>query len=172
MSQAVTSGVETNTMDPCEIGWYIESADEETYGPVTRQAIRRFLEDQTITPNTLVRHCTQPEAKPVADQPSIMQQPQPGSEGVGRRRSALPRPGLARNAISKPWPKDRSPAPGTSSLPFWSARGAMLRTATSAAPGLFGSSSSFADAARPASTTVGSWLSWSITWCFCICRCS
>jgi uncharacterized RDD family membrane protein YckC len=61
------------SMDPYEIGWYIESADEEMYGPVSRKALRGFLEEQTITPNTLVRHCTQPEARPAADQPEIME---------------------------------------------------------------------------------------------------
>jgi uncharacterized RDD family membrane protein YckC len=74
MSQVAQKGVEQLAMDPYEIGWYIESADEETYGPVSRKALRRFLEDKTITPNTLVRHCTQPEARPAADQPVIMDQ--------------------------------------------------------------------------------------------------
>ena len=73
MSQVATMGVGPITMDPYEIGWYIESADEEMYGPVSRQALRRFLEEKTITPNTLVRHCTQPEARPAADQPVIME---------------------------------------------------------------------------------------------------
>jgi hypothetical protein len=74
MSQAANMGVGPTTMDPYEIGWYIESADEETYGPVSLAALRRFLEDGTITPNTLVRHCTQPEARPAAEQPAIMDQ--------------------------------------------------------------------------------------------------
>src|SRR5271166_6432443 len=73
MSQVAQKGVEQLAMDPYEIGWYIESADEDIYGPVSRQALRRFLEDKTITPNTLVRHCTQPEAKPAADQPIVME---------------------------------------------------------------------------------------------------
>jgi uncharacterized RDD family membrane protein YckC len=70
--QSVKSGVEPITMDPYEIGWYIESADEEIYGPVSRRALRSFLQDKMITPNTLVRHCTQPEARPAADQSTIM----------------------------------------------------------------------------------------------------
>src|SRR5260370_524547 len=74
MSQVRRKSVERITMDPYEIGWYIESADEEIYGPVSRKALRRFLEEKTITPNTLVRHCTQPEARPAADQPVIMEQ--------------------------------------------------------------------------------------------------
>ena len=69
MSQVAQEGVEPIVMDPYEIGWYIESADEEIYGPVSRKTLRRFLEEKTITPNTLVRHCTQPEARPAADQP-------------------------------------------------------------------------------------------------------
>ena len=74
MSQVAQKGVGPITMDPYEIGWYIESADEEIYGPVSRKTLRRFLEEKTITPNTLVRHCTQPEARPAADQPVIMEQ--------------------------------------------------------------------------------------------------
>jgi uncharacterized RDD family membrane protein YckC len=73
MSQVAQQGVGPVTMDPYEIGWYIESADEDTYGPVSRKSLQRFLEDKTITPNTLVRHCTQAEAKPAAEQPTIMQ---------------------------------------------------------------------------------------------------
>jgi uncharacterized RDD family membrane protein YckC len=72
--QAIERGVEPIVMDPYAIGWYLESADEEIYGPVSRRTVRRFLEDKTITPNTLVRHCTQPESRPVADQPAIMDQ--------------------------------------------------------------------------------------------------
>jgi uncharacterized RDD family membrane protein YckC len=73
MSQVAEMGAKPMIMDPYEIGWYIESTDEEIYGPVSRKALRGFLEDKTISPNTLVRHCTQPEAKPAADQPVIME---------------------------------------------------------------------------------------------------
>lgn len=73
MSQVAETAAGPITVDPYEIGWYIESADEDIYGPVSRQALRHFLEDKTITPNTLVRHCTQPEARPAADQPIVMQ---------------------------------------------------------------------------------------------------
>ena len=72
MSRVAVKGAEPITMDPYEIGWYIESADEETYGPVSRQTLHRFLEVGTISPNTLVRHCTQPEAAPAADQAAVM----------------------------------------------------------------------------------------------------
>src|SRR3954469_1391941 len=68
MSQVVRQGAEQKQMDPYEIGWYVESADEETYGPVSRNTLVRWLEDKAITPNTLVRHCTQAEAGPLADQ--------------------------------------------------------------------------------------------------------
>ena len=44
-----------------------------SYGPVSRKALRHLLEENTITPNTLVRHCTQREARPAADQPAIME---------------------------------------------------------------------------------------------------
>jgi len=73
MSQVAEEGVRPNVMDPYEIGWYIESADEDIYGPVSRKSLRHLLEDKTITPNTLVRHCTQREARPAADQPVIME---------------------------------------------------------------------------------------------------
>jgi uncharacterized RDD family membrane protein YckC len=71
MSQVISPEVGVREVDPYEIGWYVESADEETYGPVSRATLGRFLEDKTITPNTLVRHCTLPEARPLADQPAL-----------------------------------------------------------------------------------------------------
>ncbi len=73
MGDEVLDVVEANVVDPYEIGWWIESADEEIYGPVSRKSLRQFLQDGTITPNTLVRHCTQPVSKPVADQAGIVQ---------------------------------------------------------------------------------------------------
>jgi uncharacterized RDD family membrane protein YckC len=73
MSQVAAEDVGPKKMDPYEIGWYIESADEDIYGPVSRKSLRRFLEDKTISPNTLVRHCSGPEAKPAADQPVVIQ---------------------------------------------------------------------------------------------------
>jgi uncharacterized RDD family membrane protein YckC len=73
MSQVEQRSTGHLKLDPYEIGWYIESADEEIYGPVSRNSLRRFLDNKTITPNTLIRHCTQSEAKPAADQPSITQ---------------------------------------------------------------------------------------------------
>jgi uncharacterized RDD family membrane protein YckC len=72
MSQAAEKVAGPITADPYEIGWYIESADEDIYGPASRQAVRRLLAEKTITPNTLIRHCTQPESKPVAEQPTLM----------------------------------------------------------------------------------------------------
>jgi uncharacterized RDD family membrane protein YckC len=72
-------------MDPYEIGWYIESADEDIYGPISRKSLRRFLEEKTISPNTLVRHCTEPEAKPVVEHSAIMQglSLQPAGPSIG-----------------------------------------------------------------------------------------
>jgi len=104
MSPVAQKGVEQLALDPYEIGWYIESADEETYGPVSRQALRRFLEDKTITPNTLVRHCTQPEARPAADQPVIMEQLALAATGsaLGDRLSeAWPRKNRDRQALAE-----------------------------------------------------------------------
>jgi uncharacterized RDD family membrane protein YckC len=91
-------------MDPFEIGWYIESADEEIYGPVSRKSLRRFLEDKTISPNTLIRHCTQAEAKPAADQPSITQTL--SLEGTGtsigdKLETAWPRKNRDRQALAE-----------------------------------------------------------------------
>jgi uncharacterized RDD family membrane protein YckC len=74
MTQFITEWNDRRTMDPYEIGWYIESADEDIYGPASRKSLRQFLVDGVITPNTLVRHCTEPEAKPAADLPEIMNQ--------------------------------------------------------------------------------------------------
>jgi uncharacterized RDD family membrane protein YckC len=118
MSQVAEKGAGPITMDPYEIGWYIESADEEMYGPVSRQTLRRFLEDKTITPNTLVRHCTQPEAKPAADQPVIME-----NLTLDARGSAIG------DKLSEAWPRksrDRL-ALAESSLPCaWHKRPATL----------------------------------------------
>jgi uncharacterized RDD family membrane protein YckC len=104
MSQVARAGVEPITMDPYEIGWYIESADEEIYGPVSRKTIRRFLEEGTITPNTLVRHCTQPEASPAADQPVIMEQLSLEASGAAlgdRLAEAWPRRKRDRQALAE-----------------------------------------------------------------------
>jgi uncharacterized RDD family membrane protein YckC len=104
MSQVASKGVEQYVMDPYDIGWYIESADEETYGPVSRETIRRFLEDKTISPNTLTRHCTQPEARPVADQPAIMQQfdtPPSGSAVGDHLAEAWPRSKRDKQALAE-----------------------------------------------------------------------
>ena len=104
MSQVAQQSVGPVTMEPYEIGWYIESADEDIYGPVSRKALRRFLEDNTITPNTLVRHCTQADAKPAADQPSIMQGLSLESKGstIGDRLTeAWPRSKRDRQALAE-----------------------------------------------------------------------
>jgi uncharacterized RDD family membrane protein YckC len=104
MSQVAVEDVGPKKMDPYEIGWYIESADEDIYGPVSRKSLRRFLEEKTITPNTLVRHCTQAEARPAADQPVIMQQlsfdPQ-GSAIGDRLDEAWPRAKRDRQALAE-----------------------------------------------------------------------
>jgi uncharacterized RDD family membrane protein YckC len=104
MSQVAEIGAKPKVMDPYEIGWYIESADEGIYGPVSRKALQRFLEEKTITPNTLVRHCTQAEAKPAADQPVIMEHVNLGEArpGVGDRLAeAWPRKNRDRQALAE-----------------------------------------------------------------------
>jgi uncharacterized RDD family membrane protein YckC len=71
MASAPVNGLGPNAPDPEAIGWWIESADEDLYGPASRKTLRRFLEEGVISPNTLVRHCTHTEARPVADQPGM-----------------------------------------------------------------------------------------------------
>ncbi len=55
-----------------EIGWWIESEDEEVYGPVSRETLRRFLQEEVISRNTLVRHCTEETPRPLADVPGML----------------------------------------------------------------------------------------------------
>ncbi len=109
-------GAGPRIMDPYEIGWYIESADEDIYGPVSRKALQRFLEEKTISPNTLVRHCTQPEAKPVVEHSTIMQgvSLQPAGPSIGDKLDedwpAKKRDQLALAEDSLPCWKHRRPA--------------------------------------------------------------
>ncbi len=109
-------GVGPRIMDPYEIGWYIESADEDIYGPVSRKSLQRFLEEKTISPNTLVRHCTQPEAKPVVEHSTIMQgvSLQPAGPSIGDKLDedwpAKKRDQLALAEDSLPCWKHRRPA--------------------------------------------------------------
>ncbi len=112
MSQVAEQGVGAGPriMDPYEIGWYIESADEDIYGPVSRKSLQRFLEEKTISPNTLVRHCTQPEAKPVVEQSTIMQglSLQPSGPSIGDK-------------LDDAWPRKKRDqlALAEDSLPCW-----------------------------------------------------
>jgi hypothetical protein len=104
MSQLAQEILEPTAMDPYEIGWYVESADEETYGPISRQAVRRFLEEKTITPNTLIRHCTEPEAKPAADHRDIMDKLNLDTRGTAlgdRLSEAWPRKTRDRQALAE-----------------------------------------------------------------------
>jgi uncharacterized RDD family membrane protein YckC len=55
------------------IGWWIESADEETYGPASRSAVQQLLREGIISKNTLIRHCTQESVRPVVDQPGMLE---------------------------------------------------------------------------------------------------
>lgn len=104
MSQVAQPEAGPKMMDPLEVGWYIESSDEETYGPVSRRAVRGFLEQGAITPNTLVRHCTQPEARPVAEQPRMMDDlaidPKRSITVGDRMAEAWPKKGRDRKALA------------------------------------------------------------------------
>jgi hypothetical protein len=150
MSQVAQSVVEPIVMDPYEIGWYIESADEEIYGPISRKSLGRFLEEKTITPNTLVRHCTQPEARPAADQPTIMEglNLDAPASAMGDR--------LAKSGIDKPWRKTRCRAPGIKSPRCWCAFDVVRPIAISAGQSPSASSFSTAGAARRTFITVDS----------------
>jgi uncharacterized RDD family membrane protein YckC len=55
-------------MTPREFGWWLESTDEEIYGPVTTATIATFLQEGVISANTAVRHCTDAASAPVVDQ--------------------------------------------------------------------------------------------------------
>lgn len=104
MSQVAEKPIQQAAIDPYEIGWYIESADEETYGPVSRATLAQWIEDGTITANTLVRHCTQPEVRPLADQPVLKGQVPvvDAAGGVGDRlEDAWPRKTRERLALAE-----------------------------------------------------------------------
>lgn len=55
-----------------DVGWWIESDDDELYGPASRDTLRSFLSQGVISTNTLVQHCTQTESRPVADHPGML----------------------------------------------------------------------------------------------------
>jgi len=79
-----------------EIGWWIESEDEEVYGPVSRATLRKFLQEEVISRSTLVRHCTEQSARPVADVPGML-------DGLELPRSAP----LTGDRLSQVWPSSR-----------------------------------------------------------------
>jgi len=54
--------------EPRDFGWWIESTDEEVYGPVTKTTLADFLQDGVISANTTIRHCTHAAAAPLVDQ--------------------------------------------------------------------------------------------------------
>jgi uncharacterized RDD family membrane protein YckC len=58
-------------LDLYNIGWWIESTDDEIYGPVSRATLVRFLTEGVISPNTLVRHSTEATKRPAADVPGV-----------------------------------------------------------------------------------------------------
>lgn len=55
-------------ISPRDFGWWIESTDEEIYGPVTKATMTRLLTEGVVSPNTAVRHCTDASFAPLADQ--------------------------------------------------------------------------------------------------------
>jgi uncharacterized RDD family membrane protein YckC len=57
--------------DIYSIGWWIESADDEIYGPASRATVARFIAERVISPNTLVRHCTEMIKRPAIDVPGV-----------------------------------------------------------------------------------------------------
>jgi uncharacterized RDD family membrane protein YckC len=54
--------------EPRDFGWWIQSTDESIYGPVTKDALLKFLQEGVISANTAVRHCTDATSAPVVDQ--------------------------------------------------------------------------------------------------------
>lgn len=80
--------------DIYDIGWWIEATDEEIYGPVSRTSLRVFMTDGTVSPNSLVRHCTQTEFRPVADQPGM-------TDGLNFGPNAL----VTGDRLTEAWPR-------------------------------------------------------------------
>jgi uncharacterized RDD family membrane protein YckC len=64
-------GSERPAADLQSIGWWIESADDEIYGPVSRATLVRFLSEGVISPNTLVRHSAEFTKRPAMDVPGV-----------------------------------------------------------------------------------------------------
>lgn len=77
---------------PRGFGWWIESTDEEIYGPVTAATLSRLLQEGVISPNTAVRHCTDASFAPVADQGLT-----DGLNLTGTRRTG--------DTLSEAWPR-------------------------------------------------------------------
>lgn len=77
---------------PRDFGWWIESTDEEIYGPVTKETLASFLQDGIISANTPIRHCTDAVAAPVVDQGIV--------EGIDF--SSVKRTG---DTLSESWPR-------------------------------------------------------------------
>ena len=126
MSQVVTQVPSRREMDPYEIGWYVESADEETYGPVSRNTLVRWLEET----GDHAEHAgppLHPGRGRAAGGPGRAQGPtrsrsdQAGGRGPPGRRLAPQEPRSARR-----WRRARSPAPGTGGPRPSSASDAML----------------------------------------------
>lgn len=68
-----------------DFGWWIQSTDEEIYGPVTKTVLQDYLKRGVISANTSIRHCTVPEFSPVLDQGIIEGDTAPGTVRTGDR---------------------------------------------------------------------------------------
>jgi uncharacterized RDD family membrane protein YckC len=80
--------------DIYSIGWWIESADDEIYGPASRATVARYLVERVISPNTLVRHCTEMTKRPAIDVPGTR-------ESIPAGTSFL----LHGDMLSEAWPR-------------------------------------------------------------------
>jgi uncharacterized RDD family membrane protein YckC len=104
--------------DIYSIGWWIESADDDVYGPASRATLGRLLHRGVISPNTLVRHCTEPTKRPVIDVPGVR-------EGLPTGASLL----AHGDKLSEAWPRRKAErlALAQDSIPCaWKKRPAVL----------------------------------------------
>ncbi|HWL06786.1 MAG TPA: RDD family protein [Planctomicrobium sp.] len=60
------------TADSKDFGWFVYSIDENQYGPVTKEVLLQWLAEGTVSLNTIVRHCTDAESRPLAEQEAIL----------------------------------------------------------------------------------------------------
>lgn len=80
-----------------DAGWWIESADHRILGPVARTTVLRYLQEEIISINTLVRHCTQETARPVAEMRGML-------EGIDIDEGSA----VTEDRLEEVWPEDPS----------------------------------------------------------------